>query len=470
MNSRLFKLFFSSGIQVVAVQFLGSVFFYVTSLYLTKSDFGLISWSNGVCMTITLLLGFGMEQVVVRRIAASHETGTWISSIYFIHNLFFAILSVVALSILNFHAPEGSQLHLLFYIFIAQSFIFVAVPLKQLLNAKENFTPYAVITFSSNLLKILMILACVFYNAINIRSILIILISTSFLEFISALIYVVTKEKFRLYFKFNTYYALIKVSSHQYLSVIFDAILTRVDWVLLGLLSTKVIVADYSFSYRVYELARLPIFILGPILLPKFTRIATKKIISDDTKKQLKYLFTFMMFLAALIPLCLNIVWGSWIDAITYNKYGRVNAYCFLILSVCVSFHFVINYMWTAFVAIKKFKVISFTLGVCAVINLILNLLLIPGYNKIGAAYAYLFAIIVQTLMFYFYIRKTDFYVSLKPFFLFLFYALVSYLFSKFVSDKVIVQLLLSIFTYIVLIISTGQLKPGHLKWFKESF
>ena len=70
MSSRLFKTFFSSGIQVIAIQFLGGVFFYIISLYLSKSEFGLISWSNGICLTITLLLGFGVGFLVLVGIAA----------------------------------------------------------------------------------------------------------------------------------------------------------------------------------------------------------------------------------------------------------------------------------------------------------------------------------------------------------------------------------------------------------------
>lgn len=470
MNSRLFKTFFSSGIQVIAIQFLGGIFFYITSLYLSKSEFGLISWSNGVCMTITMILGFGMEQVVVRKIASSHQSGNWVASVYFLHNVFISFLAIVIIFVLSYFFNTQTHQYLLFFIFVSQAFIFISLPLKQLLNAKENFTPYAKITFGSNMLKVIFIVVCVICQAITVNLILLILLFTSLLEFLFTWTYVKKHEDFKLFFRIRAYFALIKISYHQYISVIFDAILTRSDWILLGIFCSKSVVADYSFSYRMYELSRLPIFALAPILLLKFTHIAERKSVMADKSKQLQYLFTIEMFVAILVPLCLNIVWGPWIDVITKNKYGRVNSYCFFILSTCVTLHFMINYMWTAFVATKNFKKISFVVAISAILNLVLNLILIPRYDKIGAAYAYLAAILIQVIIFYYYIRKTDFKISLSPFFVFLIIALVAYFGSGYLTTITEIRLAVSIAIYVTLSIVSKQIGVRHFKWIKQSF
>jgi O-antigen/teichoic acid export membrane protein len=81
-KNKLVINFFSSGLQAIAIQVLGSLFFYFISVYLTKTDFGAISWINAVCLFITTLLGFGLEQVVVRRIAASNRSD-WAAGAFF---------------------------------------------------------------------------------------------------------------------------------------------------------------------------------------------------------------------------------------------------------------------------------------------------------------------------------------------------------------------------------------------------
>jgi len=48
-------------LQAISVQVLGAFFFYFISVYLSKSDFGIISWTNAVSILITALLGFGLE-------------------------------------------------------------------------------------------------------------------------------------------------------------------------------------------------------------------------------------------------------------------------------------------------------------------------------------------------------------------------------------------------------------------------
>ena len=91
MESTTKGKFFSSAVQAFAVQILGVLFFYITSITLSKNDFGLFSWSNAIALTIVTLLSCGLEQVVVRRVAAS-KSSDWAASAYFFHALVSAIV------------------------------------------------------------------------------------------------------------------------------------------------------------------------------------------------------------------------------------------------------------------------------------------------------------------------------------------------------------------------------------------
>ena len=92
MNKSILKSFFSSGLQAVAVQVLGVLFIVIVAKVLPKEEFGIIQTVNVIAMFITTLLSFGMEQVVVRRIAAS-STSDWAASAFLFHNLIGSVLA-----------------------------------------------------------------------------------------------------------------------------------------------------------------------------------------------------------------------------------------------------------------------------------------------------------------------------------------------------------------------------------------
>jgi len=86
VKNKLLVKIFSSGLQAISVQILGGVFFYFISIYISKDEFGIISWTNAVSVFLTTILGFGLEQVVVRRIAASKRSD-WAAAAFFIHSI-----------------------------------------------------------------------------------------------------------------------------------------------------------------------------------------------------------------------------------------------------------------------------------------------------------------------------------------------------------------------------------------------
>ena len=109
--------------------------------------------------------------------------------------------------------------------------------------------------------------------------------------------------------------------------------ITRIDWILMGLLSTSAIVAEYSFAYRAYELSPFPLLIIAPVLLSRFSKFFAGN--NDESlffkKRELGQLIRAEMILATLIPLVLNIIWTPFVDFLTGNKYGAVNQITFLI-------------------------------------------------------------------------------------------------------------------------------------------
>jgi len=467
-NKLLVKIF-SSGLQAVSVQILGGVFFYFISIYISKDDFGIISWTNAVSIFITTILGFGLEQVVVRRIAASKRSD-WAAAAYFVHSVAGFMITFFFLLLLNkITGSRGGLYRNLPWFFLAQGLIFIGLPLKQFLNAREHFTPYGIISVISNIGKITAAWLLMKQGQLYIKTVLIILMCTAVFELISLLIYVLRKTRFSFKFRFGAYIKLLRESSAQYISVIFDISLSRMDWILLGIMATSGVLADYSFAYRAYELARLPMLILAPVILPVFARL-----LSVQDKIDIRYqiyirsFYIMEIFFAAMIPLVLDILWTPLLAMLTNGKYGESNSMEFLILSLCIPLQFFINLLWSLSFAAKKYKSVSVITVICAITNICLNIILIKNFNGLGAAIAFLATTILQAVLFYRLVRKEIMLISPLPIFLFTAETVVCYLAVSRLHIHFLLQLIVAVVLYLLITIITGQINKQHIYNFKH--
>ncbi|MFC0517077.1 oligosaccharide flippase family protein [Mucilaginibacter angelicae] len=465
LRNKAFIRFFSSGLQALALQVLGSVFFYVISVYLSKDSFGAISWMNALSIFITTILGFGLEQVVIRRIAASQRSD-WAAAAFLFHSLaaFLVTLTLLALLSLVLH---GEIYHVLPWFFIAQGLLFMGIPLKQFLNAKEKFTPYGVIAIISNSLRVCGAFYLVAVHQLQVRSIIMVMICTAGAELLALLIYVITKTDFSFKFRFQAYKKLIKESTAQYVSVIFDMSLSRMDWLLLGFMASKAVLADYSFAYRAYELSRLPMLIIAPVILPRLSRLMTLKP-TNELQEQVNSFNTAELLLAMLLPLVFNILWTPVVGMITGGKYGATNAAEFLVLSLCIPLQFFINLLWSLSFSVKKYKAVSSVTVACAITNIALNLILIPLFNGIGSAVAFLITNILQAVLYYRLVNKHIMHISLRPFMILLPTALAGWFITSSINIHFLFRLLLGIAFYLLVALVSKQLSRRTIQNSKQ--
>lgn len=463
-NSLLSKLF-SSGVQAVAVQVLGGIFFIIISLYLPKSDSGSIAWANAVALVLVMALSFGLDQVVVRRIAAS-DRSDWAAPAYFFHA---AVLSVVVFLLLLaisyfFQDSTMAGMQVLPWMFLIQGLIFTTGPLKFFLNAKQRFAPYAVIAIVSNIVKLGAGVLLLTMKQLSLYSSLAILVSCAAFELVAMLLYIIITKQFSFYFKWIAYTKLLKEALPQYISVLFDSSLARADIILLGIISTDIITSEYNLAYRAYEISKLPLTIIGPILLARYARIlATGEKLNDTTLNDTRNLYRIESYFSMLIPLVLNILWAPLLDDLFHKKFGTVNAPEFMILSICIPLHFIINLLWTLAFSAKKYKQVSAIIGISAVINIVLNLALIPFFHGVGAATAFLITTIFQLAGYYKLTAKHIASISLSPFLLFAVMAAISYFVAVMTGLNIWLQVAVAVVVYTLLSLVCRLLKKEHI-------
>lgn len=396
MNLKLYKDISWNTLQVLGNQVLGVFIFLLLSRYLDKPLFGELSWSLALLTFILTILSLRLEQVVVRNVAAGDNASKMLT-LFTAHNLatglaFFALLSTG----LYFFPAFFGRHSLLWILSISQLLSFFSLPFRQLATGRAAFGWLALLSSISNLIRALWLFWLVAVSGLSLSGVLIVFTVSSGIEFLCG-IYIcgrLLKTPFTTRWRFPDYKALLRSSLPQVGMVFLNALIARIDWILLGLFSTQVHTAEYSFAYRAYELSPLPLLVLAPFLLNRFAQA------SPPSAGRLDGLVRGEMLMATLLPLLLVLAWAPLVDSYTLNKYGQVNALTFLILSGCIPFQYLINVYWTAEFAHNRLHLIFKITALTSLVVLAGDCLLIPRYGGPGAAMAYLVAMILQYVLY----------------------------------------------------------------------
>jgi O-antigen/teichoic acid export membrane protein len=404
MTPKLLKDISASTVQVIINQALGVSVFLITSFYLPKESYGELNWSFAIFTFTNNLLSLRLEQIVVKKAATAPDSST-IMTLFMIHIFlsgtgFYLLLLLLSLVFPGFFSVH----HLLLIVGISQLFSFFSSPFKQIANGKERFDYLAAMSSVNNVVRVILLLALILFSQVTIDRVLVVLIIGSAAE----LLFCFLVTRFRMHIRLQRdvrvrdYARLLKESLPQMGAAILMAGITRLDWIFLGLFSTSIVTAEYSFAYRAYELSPFPLLIIAPVLLSRFSKYfaanAQRSLL--EKKKELSLLIRAEMIVATLIPLLLNIIWSPVIDALTGNKYGQVNKWTFFILSLCIPFQYIINIIWSAHFAQHRLKLILKITVISFLIILAGDSVFIPMYGALGAAVVYLTAMIVEYLNF----------------------------------------------------------------------
>ena len=470
MKRKLLYDISANSLQVIINQLCGLVIFYILSAHLTKNDFGEINWSLAVLLTTFNILSFGIDQVAIKKIAAGNNIQTTVSA-YITHVLLSGIAVYMLLLICKFFFGTFYQNHqFLLFIGIGKLLIFFSTPFKQLATGLEKFNSLFYMSVCSNILRSIALIAFAFSSQLSVWTIIIIFILGDLAELLLCLLITKYNLNIPLLLQWNrkAYATLIKESLPQLGVAIFTSAIARFDWIFLGILASNIVLANYSFAYKVFEVATVPLLIIAPILIPRFTKLFKHDTNAENKKSELSILLRFEIIIASLVALVLNILWIPVIDFITKNKYGMVNRYTILILSASMPFLYFNNFLWTISFARGHLKKIFYVFLSCFLVNLIATVALIPFFGGEGAAVAYLFSVIVQSVLFFIqssFLQSSRYVLSLllPPAFALLAGIAANYLFSN--TSLVLFS---SLLIYLAALLLGGQIRRSHWQLFKQ--
>lgn len=453
-KGKLIKDISASGLQTLINQVISLVIFYFTSRFLSKDDFGNFNWYTALVSTIIAIASLGIDLVVVKRIAAASKAYISIC-MHFFHNLFMGLFLVLISYLLYLAMPNQKMMQVLFLlVFINLSVANIGNTFKICLNGFEAYKELAYVSVTANILKLIGLIVLLLTNHFSVHEIVLVYTFCSLIELIIANYF--ANKHFEHYIKpqiqIKEYKLLIQESLPQFAVVLFDSALARIDWILLGIISTALATAEYSFAYRIFELSRLPILIVAPILLTRFSKLfVAQNTLSTKHKNEINVFLQFGLFISMLIPIFMIGIWSPVIDLFTNNKYGQVNEVNFMVLAFCVPLHFLTNFLWTLGFVQSQTKQIMLITIFSSITNIIFNAVLIKQFASFGASVSFLLSTLIQVLLYLRFINHSQINFKQKGIVFLIFVAIVSIYLSKLIVVHYLIQTAIALGLYILI-------------------
>lgn len=469
----IFSLFSANALQIGFSQLGGLFLFWLASKELSKTDFGDFNWYFAVYGTLIAVFSFGFDFIVIKRISAKNDIDT--ARIQFIQSLTICALALIPVLFIIYSGLFSTQFKETLFILVSFQFTYLSMPFKNALTGKELFSKSAQAVIISNSIKIALILTLYFVHKVTLFNVSIVLAISNFTEL---LFYIINSYKVfeKIYFskKINLklYKELLKESLPQLGVIIFDSAFARIDWILLGVLSTTnaaVNTAEYSFAYKIFELSKLPLLILAPILFTRFSKLFYNPAnITNEVSSGVYSFFKIELLIGMMIPLLINIAWVPLMLFFTDGKYGPENAHIYFLLSLTIPIIYMINFLWTIAFAQGQLK-LTMTLSIInSILNILLNVVLIPLYGQTGAALSFLICNVVMFPVYLYFVNQTHIKFPFKESIIVIAISLVIGISCYFIPLFFIFKCCICLLLYILVVYGLKILKFAEIKTLKH--
>lgn len=374
------------GISYLITKPLFFFFMILVARKLGVEDFGKFSFVLSFIMIFSIFIDFGFNELTIREVAkekllAPKYLGNGLSFRIILSVLVF-ILICVLINLMNYpidtiRSTYIAAAYLIFFSlcgFLYSIFrAFEKIKYESLLTIIEKtlivFLGSLVLILCSGLEELWFVF---FFSNVIVFAISIIILSKKIV-------------KFSLEFDPNFIKKFVKKAFPFALMNIFIIIYFRIDMVMISMMRSDLEVGWYSAAYRLMEaLFLIPNMIMVPIY-PVFSRLYISSI--DSLTAIYKSALKIMIIIS--LPITIVVMFIS--DRIITMLYGAsfINSNSALVILIwAIPFIFLTFVLGALLPAINKQGISTFSTGACAILNILLNLILIPSYGYIGASVA----------------------------------------------------------------------------------
>ncbi len=400
---KFLKHSFIYGTGALLSKIVGFLLIPLYTRYLTTSDYGVLELLDLTSTIVSIFISMRIGSAVIRfyydsadeleqkKVVSTAYMATFASALLVI--LFSQIFSI-RLSCLIFDTNVYDKYFKLVFMATALSLI-SSVPEAYLMARKQSifYTIISLMTLSSYLILNIYFIVFLKMGILGIlySSVITKIFNSSVLSF-----YCITKNS--LFFSFTKFKSMLKFSLPLIPANVGTFILNYADRFILQKLATTAEVGIYALGYKFGYM--LPVLVMGPINMiwvPQMFELASK---SD--KKTIEKMFTYIMLILIFCGLGLILLTKDAIRIMaTPPFYPAYKVVSFVVLGYI--FRGMASFFWNGIMIAKKTIYIGISVFVSALSNILLNILLIPQFRAMGAAYSTAISFFIMfVLIFYF--------------------------------------------------------------------
>lgn len=383
---KIFRMAYGILVSVIVARFLG------------PEDFGTLNFSIAFVYVFLVISSLGLEPILIREITLIPEKkNSLISTALLMRGgaaFFLYFICIVSAKLYNPSIDAG-----ILILIIAIQIIFQITDVFFTVFMAEVNSKYIVISKNlgflfSGLLKLLFVYISVSLYWFAFATVIEFVICSFFIIW-----FISKRTSIRISFRYWDFAIaknLLKSSYPLIISGLFYVIYTKLDQVMLGYLSNSAEVGYYSVSTKLSEVWY---FVPGAVVnsfYPELVRL--NKNFKKEFNNLMKSLMTVLATLAVLLSIFFTFFSQYLIETLYGNDYSESGYILKIHIWSCVIvFSAVVSGSWFVINNLEKYS--FYRTGIGALINIALNIILIPLYGGYGAAVATLTAKVIASFL-----------------------------------------------------------------------
>ncbi|WP_195218207.1 polysaccharide biosynthesis C-terminal domain-containing protein [Turicibacter sanguinis] len=381
---------------------------YITRIF-TPDQLGINAFTLSIAQYFVLFAGLGIGIYGNRTIAYIKEDEN--KRVRTFWSIFFTILftTFVALILYFFFVFFIFKEYFFFYLVQSIYILSVALDISWLFRGMEDFKKIV----TRNIIIKLIGITSIFLFVKKTEDIYIYISLLALINLLGVITMWIYLPQYIKGFYFNIH----EIKSHVlplikvYIPQVAIQVYVVMDKTMLGILSDESQVGYYDMSQKIVKIVLTIVTSLGVVMIPHISNLIAKKNF-DEVEKNIGYTFKYMSYLAFPLAFGLSLISKS----LTHWFFGANYEYTGVLMSF--SSFIIISITWSNIIGMQllmpmmKEKEFSISVIGAAVINVVMNIALIPKYGALGAIISTIVAEFSVTLIQIIVVKK---YINVLP-------------------------------------------------------
>jgi len=387
IRQTIFKNTFWLAIAEAVTRFLKLILIIYVARILGATDYGKFNFALAFVALFAIFSDLGLSQITTRELSQDNEREKELSSLFSL-KILLGLGTLILILVSSFFITPDPVIQKIIWIFgiytVISSFGAIVFAFFQARQKME----YQAMT---KILEAILVTAVGFFVIFYFPSVINLSYSYLFAGF-TALIFILIFFHFKVYklhldWQKSIWQRFLSMSWPLALAGIFGGIYSQTDSVMMGYWGQITQIGWYNAAYKIIGVTFIPTTLIATSFYPALSKFF------QDSKGKLQTVWNY--FMDSMIILAIPIVVGGIalapriIDFIydpSYFPTGREAILAFQILIIMAGLAFLSNPFSQILIVANQQKKLFFVTLIGAVINVILNLILIPRYSLYGAA------------------------------------------------------------------------------------